>query len=79
MAKFKFELNKAGVRELLQSSAMRNIITSAAAQKAQQAGAGYESIVQVGKKRVYAKIYPASAEAAKDNFGNNTLEKVIRA
>lgn len=76
--KFKFELDKGGVRELLKSSEMRSILAEAAAQKASQAGSGYSSEVHEGKKRLYANIFPASKEAAHDNFENNTLEKVIR-
>lgn len=78
MTKLEFKLNEQGVRELLQSDAMRGIIASAAAEKARQAGPGYESEVNMGKKRLYANIYPGSAEAAKDNYEHNTLEKVIR-
>lgn len=74
----KFELNSAGVRELLKSSEMQSIIDGHAQAKAKQAGNGYEADTRIGKKRAYANIYPATLEAAYDNLDNNTLEKVIR-
>ena len=77
-SRFKFELNKAGVAELLKSPEMKGILESAASRKAGQAGAGYTSEVHTGKKRIYANVFPDTAEAAKDNYKNNTLEKVIR-
>lgn len=76
--KFKFKLNGAGVRELLQSGAMRNILSAEASRKASQAGTGYSSEVHIGQKRAYANIFPNTKEAVQDNYENNTLEKVIR-
>ena len=74
----KFELNSAGVRELLQSREMQTIIDGYAQAKAKQAGQGYEADTRVGEKRAYANIYPVTVDAAYDNLDNNTLEKVIR-
>ena len=74
----KFELNSAGVQELLKGGPMQGILGSLAAGKASQAGEGYDSDVHVGQKRAYANIFPATKEAAHDNYENNTLEKVIR-
>lgn len=74
----KFELNSAGVQELLKGGKMQSILEGCAASKAGQAGEGYESAVHVGKKRAYANVYPGNQEAANDNYSNNTLEKVIR-
>ena len=75
---FRFELNSNGVRELLQSPEMQGIIGELAAQKAEQAGDGYAYDVNVGQSRAYANIYAETKEAIKDNYENNTLEKVIR-
>ena len=74
----KFKLNRAGVRELLQSGEMQDIIKQHASAKASQAGDGYSYDVKVGKNRAYSNVYPDTKDAAKDNFINNTLEKVIR-
>lgn len=78
MSKFKFELNQAGVQELMKSPEMKSILEEASSKKAAQAGAGYSSEVHAGQKRLYANIFPATKEAAHDNYENNTLEKVIR-
>lgn len=78
MAKgFKFVLNSEGVRELLQSDEMQQILAEKGAQKAAQAGDGYDSLVKVHSKRAVAYIHPSTPEAEQDNFENNTLLKVI--
>ena len=74
--KFKFELNRAGVRELMQSGAMQSVLISHAGQVAQAAGDGYD--VYVGRNRANVSVRTATEEAAADNLQNNTLEKVIR-
>ena len=76
--KLKFTLNRQGVKELLQSGEMRNILSAEASRKASQAGTGYSSEVHIAQKRAYANIFPNTKEAAHDNYENNTLEKVIR-
>ena len=78
MKLIRFKLNSAGVQELLKGEAMQNILRENAEQKAAAAGDGYEASVNVGQKRAYANIYPATDEAKIDNLENNTLEKVIR-
>lgn len=74
----RFELNKQGVRELLQSQKMQDVLEYYAEEKAKEAGDGYTTDVHVGKNRAYANIYPDTKEAYFDNLDNNTLEKVIR-
>lgn len=78
MANVKFELNRDGVRELLQSAQMQSILSGYGQQKAQQAGAGYASKVRVHKRRAVAYVYPETSEATHDNYENNTLLKVVR-
>ena len=83
MSKVKFkvirvDLNRSGVRSLLQGDAMQGIVGAHAKDKAKEAGAGYDSEVHMGQNRCYANIFPDSKEAAADNYENNTLEKVIR-
>lgn len=74
--KFKFELNRAGVRELMQSSAMQSVLISHAGQVSAAAGDGYD--VYVGRTRANVSVRTATDSAAADNLENNTLEKVIR-
>ena len=73
---FKFVLNKAGVRELMQSEEMQDVLLEYAKSIATRAGEGYD--VFVGKTRANVSVYTATEEAAKDNLDNNTLEKAVR-
>lgn len=72
-----FELNPAGVVELLQSPEMQGILANIASAKAAEAGEGYNSAVHVGAKRAYANVYAETHEAFVDNLHNNTLLKVV--
>lgn len=81
MAKnFEFDLNKAGVRELLQCSEMATIIQSEVDRvegNARSSGKNYEGSVITGKNRVVGSVIAADYAARKDNFQNNTLLKVL--
>ena len=78
MAKLKIELNRKGVRELLQSKEIMEACVSVAKNAASRAGAGYEADNGfVGKTRVSAIVYPSTQEARQDNYQNNTLLKVF--
>lgn len=78
MAQIKFVLNRKGVKELLNSDAMKGIIESHAARIANNAGTGYKAMEphHTGQ-RVAANIYPETAEAAQDNLEHNTLLKAL--
>ncbi len=79
MAKIKFELNKAGVRQILQSPEMLNVCKEHAEAIRGRAGDGYEiSTHSPGKTRVNVSVYAASEEALKDNYENNTLLKAVK-
>ena len=75
MSKVRFELNRAGVKELLQSPETGAIVTEHAYQVQGRAGEGYEVDTFTGFDRVHATVYPATYEARKDNYDNNTLLK----
>lgn len=78
MSKVKVELNRAGVRELLQSSAVMSVVKSEADQRAALAGPGYEVTTFVGRTRVNASYVCAANDAAQqDNLNNNTLLRAI--
>ena len=76
MAKTKFELNYAGVGELLKSPEMRSVIESYAAEASHRAGEGYN--VKYGSNRVVAFVETGTDAAAQDNLDNNTLLKAVR-
>ena len=68
-----FELNYAGVGELLKSSEMIDVLTSYADQVASHAGDGYSTYV--GATRANVSVRAETKEAEKDNYNNNTLLK----
>ena len=76
MSNFKFVLNRDGVRELMQSQEMQDVLVDFAGQVAERAGDGYS--VYVGVTRANVSVGTAAEEAAADNLDRNTLEKAIR-
>lgn len=79
MSKVKFKLNYKGVRELLLSPEMLNVVKKHADGIQQRAGDGYEvSAYASGKTRVNASVRAITDKAIKDNLENNTLLKAMR-
>lgn len=76
MSDFKFTLNRDGVRELMQSQEMQDVLVGFAGQVAERAGDGYS--VYVGTTRANVSVGTATEEAMADNLDHNTLEKSIR-
>ena len=76
MSNLKFVLNRAGVRELMQSQEMIDVLTDYAGQVATNAGEGYS--VHIGQNRANVSVATDTDEAYYDNLDNNTLEKSIR-
>jgi hypothetical protein len=72
----KFVLNRAGVRELMKSQEMIDVLTEFAGQVATNAGEGYS--VHTGPNRANVSVATDTDEAYYDNLDNNTLEKSIR-
>lgn len=72
----KFVLNTAGVRELMQSQEMVEVLTEFAGQVAENAGEGYS--VYIGLNRANVSVVTDTDAAIEDNLDNNTLEKAIR-
>ena len=78
MSKFKFTLNSAGVRELLKSDSMAQIVNEKARNVQARCGEGYETTSYDGKTRVNASVHAKSIKARKDNAKNNTILKALR-
>ena len=76
MSDIKFVLNRDGVRELMQSQEMQDVLVEFASQVADRAGDGYD--VYIGVNRANVSVRTATDEAAADNLDHNTLEKAIR-
>ena len=78
MNKVQFKLNVKGLNELMKSPGMQKHLQDAAAEVINSAGKGYGSDVKIASYEAIAKIYPHSAEAARDNGDNNTLLKSLQ-
>lgn len=78
MSKFKFVLNRSGVRDLLRSQEMQNVVEGYARGIKSRAGEGYEMDTHVGKNRVNSMVYADSFKAKRDNSINNTLLKSVK-
>ena len=76
MSNVKFELNREGVRELMQSEEAMNAMLQYATEICNRCPKiGYEADVQVGKTRAVGMVKAATFEARQDNLENNTLLK----
>lgn len=78
MSKTKIELNSSGIRQLLLSSDVADCVQKEANKVAGRAGNGYEAKVKNAVGRNIAAVYPATDEARRDLYKNNTLEKAVR-
>lgn len=73
--KMKFELNLAGLNELMKSEKMESCLMEAGRAVATASGVGYESDVHKASFVSIANVYPATKEAARKNRKENTLLK----
>ena len=77
MSKVKFDMDRAGVRELLWSQEATGVVLPYAQAIAGRAGEGFEVTTYVGRNRVNASVHAATFEARKKNYENNTLLKAM--
>lgn len=74
----KIELNKDGIKELLTSDEVANMLKGYADNARSKCGDGYEvTVYQNGKTRANASVHASTKEAYKDNLENNTLLKAV--
>uniref|UniRef100_UPI003FEEDA98 hypothetical protein n=1 Tax=Gemmiger formicilis TaxID=745368 RepID=UPI003FEEDA98 len=78
MNKVRIKLHSAGVRALLKGAEMQDILKEQAAAVAARCGDGYEYRADLAQKRAVVDIYHATADARRDNYKNNTLEKALK-
>lgn len=76
--KAEFKLNRAGVRALMQSQEMQNVLQKSASAIKDRCGDGYEQDIRVGKNRANAMVWAESSKAKRDNADNNTILKAVR-
>lgn len=77
MSKVKIVLNRAGVREMLRSAEMEAICFEHAQKIQGKCGEGYGAISLTAQTRAIALVYPETADAVRDNYKNNTIEKAL--
>lgn len=73
-----FKLNRAGVRQLMQSAEMQSVLRDKASQIQNRCGDGYEHDIMVGRNRANAMVSASTYAAKRDNMDNNTLLKAVR-
>ena len=78
MAKVKFELNKAGVRELMLSDEMESGLESIAGKILARLGDGYSTNTFHGKNRINVEVKADTYAARRDNMKNNTILKAVQ-
>ena len=71
----KFELNRSGVWELLNSKELEDLLLEEARKR--MPSGDYEAVTFKGSTRVVARISTKSIQAAKENLANNTLLKAL--
>lgn len=77
MSKVLFELNTAGVGELLKSEKLINGLNQIATTVQRRAGKGYGKGSSINKTRATAYVYTATRGAINDNMKRNTLLKSL--
>jgi hypothetical protein len=77
MAKVKFELNRAGVRDLLKSKEMMDICAEYANNALGRLGDGYSVNTYTGQNRVNAEVLAESFAAKRENSKSNTIIKAV--
>ncbi|MBQ1574610.1 MAG: hypothetical protein IIZ78_26095 [Clostridiales bacterium] len=77
MANVKFELNRAGVRELMRSGEMMSICSEYANNALDRLGNGYEVTTHVGANRVNARVSAATFQAKRENLKSNSIIKAV--
>ena len=78
MSKFKFVLNRTGVRQLMQSEEMQNILKEKADASLNRLGNGYKKDIHIGKNRANAMVWAETYQAKKENLENNSILKAVR-
>lgn len=75
----KFELNRAGVRELLKSSEMRTVLQGYGDAAISRLGEGYDAVPGDTSESVRAKVkvMATTYKTRADNLKNNTILKAV--
>lgn len=77
MGNVEFELNLKGLNELMKSPEMVAALDEVGEAVARNAGEGFAKRTHQANWVAICNVYPNSADAAKDNYENNTLLKAL--
>lgn len=77
MSKFRFELNIEGLRDLMKSDEMVEVLDEAGSAVADGAGLDYGYRTHEGDYTAITNVYPDSNEARRENLYNNSLLKSL--
>lgn len=75
--KVEFVIHKNGVKDLLKSQEVQDMLATKAALIAARAGDGFTSGVRVGTDRARAYILPETYKARKSQARNHVLERAV--
>lgn len=75
--KVKFELNLAGLNELMKSSEMQAALLEAGKAVASAAGEDFDAEVHQASWVAISNVYPTTIEAYRRNLRDNTLIKAV--
>lgn len=73
----KFELNLAGLNELMKSSAMQSQLSACCHRVQNAAGSGFSSRVGIGSYTAIGNVYADNKESAHKAYQENTLVKAL--
>lgn len=79
MARVDFELDLAGLNELMKSAEMQTVLREAGQAALNVAGDGYGTETRVLSFTAIQNVYPNTKEGAKDNALHNTCVKAVGA
>lgn len=77
MSNYQFELNRDGVKQIMQSAEMKALLEETAQHIASSAEGDYKVDTMTGRTRANAEVSCASAKTYYDNLKNNTLLKAM--
>ena len=78
MGNVKYEMDYAGIGQLLKSDELCEGMQAIGDGIARKAGDGYAADTEVGKKRAHTFVRATTKEAYFDNLKNNTLLKALQ-
>lgn len=77
MSNYQFELNRDGVRQIMQSAEMKAVLEETAQHIASSAEGDYKVDTITGRRRANAEVSCADAKTYYENLKNNTLLKAM--